>query len=203
MPDLYTLLAFLPAALALNLTPGADMAFAMAQGLRGGPRAAFAASAGISCGVMVHAALAGAGLAVLIAAFPLLFDAIRYAGAVWLLVLAMRLLRAGNAAELPQARPARAFLDGLMVNLSNPKVALFILAFVPQFVRPDAGPVLGQFLIFGAILSLGGFFITAGAGAFAARLGPRLIAGRALRWLSASIFSALALKLALGGPAHD
>ncbi len=161
----WTILAgFVPAALALNLTPGADMMFCLGQGLRGGPRAALAADAGIALGGMVHVAVAGLGLGALVASAPWAFDAIRWIGVAYLLWLAARALRGnGTPGNLPQTRAATAFRDGLLVNLSNPKVILFVLAFVPQFVDASR-PVLPQFLIFGAVLSLGGLVVN-GAGA--------------------------------------
>lgn len=154
MVDPLTLLAFVPAALALNLTPGADMMFCLGQGLRSGPRAAVAASAGISFGGMVHVGLAGLGLGAVVAALPWALEVIRWIGVAYLLWLAVQTLRHSRAAK-DNARAFgvwQAFRTGFYVNLSNPKVILFVLAFVPQFVRPDAGSVLGQFLVFGAVL---------------------------------------------------
>ena len=193
------LLAFIPAALALNLTPGADMMFCLAQGLRGGPRPAIAASAGISTGSMVHVLLAGLGLGALVSAFPWLFGAIRWVGAAYLLWLAWRTITSPIAAEdLPPARPSRAFRDGVVVNLSNPKVILFILAFVPHFITPEA-PVLPQFLILGSILAIGGFVINGLVGVFAGGIGRRLLANpraeRGLRYASATIFAGLAARI--------
>lgn len=207
MIDPLTLLTFLPAALALNLTPGADMMFCLALGMRAGPRPAIAAAAGVSTGAMVHVTLAGLGLGALIAALPLAFDVIRWAGVVYLLWLAWRTLRAGRAAAQGvapgvQARgTARAFRDGLLVNLSNPKVILFILAFLPQFVDVDRGSVLGQFLCLGAVLALGGMIVNGLVGGFAGGLGraiardPRIDLW--LRRTSAGIFGLLALRLAM------
>lgn len=197
-----TLLAFLPAALVLHVTPGPDMLFCLAQGARGGPRPALAASAGISLGLMVHVTLAGLGLGLLIAQTPLVFDGIRYAGIAYLLWLAWRTLTAPPGQAAPPKPVAHAFRDGLIVNLTNPKVILFILAFLPQFVDP-AGPVLAQFLIFGAILALGGFVTNGFVGVFAGGLGttltraPRL--DTALRWITATLFGGLALRLILEG----
>ncbi len=204
MIDPVLLLAFVPAALALNLTPGADMMFCLAQGLRGGPLPALAASAGISLGGMVHVTLAGLGLGAMVAQFPWLFGAIRWVGAVYLLWLAYRTLTTPiSAGDLPAARPSalsmgRALRDGMIVNLSNPKVILFILAFVPQFVTTSA-PVLPQFLIFGAVLAMGGFFINGLVGIFAGGIGRLFLtnprAERGLRTLSATVFGALALRI--------
>ena len=201
MVDPYILLAFVPAALALNLTPGADMMFCLGQGLRSGRRSAVAASAGISAGGMVHVALAGLGLGAAVAALPVLFDLIRWLGVGYLLYLAWSSLRHPAAIqELPGAPAHRAFVEGFLVNLSNPKVILFVLAFVPQFVDPSAGAVLGQFLIFGLVLGLGGFLVNGLVGVFAGHAGKHLIRSPlALRWLgriSSGIFAGLALRLA-------
>ena len=85
-----------------------------------------------------------------------------------------------------------------MVNLTNPKVILFVLAFVPQFVRPEVGPVFVQFMIFGSLLAIGGFVINGAVGVFAGGAGQRLAQGsRALDYLSASVFAALAARLAI------
>jgi threonine/homoserine/homoserine lactone efflux protein len=199
--DVAVLVAFIPAALALNLTPGADMMFCLGQGLRAGPRAALAAAAGVSAGGMVHVAVAGLGLGAAVAAAPWLFEVIRWVGVAYLLWLALATLRSGPAQpDLPMVRAGRAFRQGLMVNLTNPKVILFVLAFVPQFVTPDR-PVLPQFLIFGAVLGVGGFAVNGLVGGFAGGAGQRLMrsAGFA-RWLgriSAGVFVALAARLAL------
>ena len=199
--DPLILLAFVPAGLALNLTPGADMMFCLGLGLRAGPRPALAASAGISAGGMVHVTLAGLGLAAAIAAQPVVLDVIRWLGVGYLLWLAWGALRMGPLR--PDARVmgvARAFREGMMVNLLNPKVILFVLAFVPQFVDP-ARAILPQFLIFGLILAVGGFVINGAVGLFAGGLGRRLATSprfaRGLGIASATIFTALAARLAL------
>jgi threonine/homoserine/homoserine lactone efflux protein len=201
--DPLTLLAFIPAALALNLTPGADMMFCLAQGARGGARPALAASAGISAGSMVHVTAAGLGLGALVARHPEAFDLIRWAGVAYLLWLAWRTLRTPlGAGGRPAVRPSRAFRDGLIVNLTNPKVILFILAFVPQFLDP-ARPVLPQFLAFGAVIALGGFTVNGLVGVFSGGLGRALARDarveRVLRRVTATLFGALAVRLALEG----
>jgi threonine/homoserine/homoserine lactone efflux protein len=204
MIDPLILLTFIPAALALNLTPGADMMFCLGTGLKAGPRTGVAASAGVAAGCMVHVTVAGAGLGAAIAAAPWAFDAIRWIGVAYLLWLAVSVLR--HAGDLPQpGAPApglrQAALRGFLVNLTNPKVILFVLAFVPQFVDP-ARPVLPQFLILGGVIALGGFVINGIVGAGAGGLGRRMTRTPSIkRWLdrtSAAIFAALALRLALG-----
>ncbi|SHM49741.1 Threonine/homoserine/homoserine lactone efflux protein [Roseovarius litoreus] len=203
MMDPLVLLAFIPAALALNLTPGADMMFCLGLGLRSGGKAALAAAAGISAGGLVHVTLAGLGLGAAVAALPWLFDAIRWVGVAYLLWLAAGALRRGPARDVtPLAMPAaRAFREGLIVNLLNPKVILFVLAFVPQFVNPAQGSVLGQFLICGLVLAVGGFVINGAVGLLAGGLGQRLATSarftRGLGYASALIFAGLAVRLAL------
>ncbi len=213
-PELAMLAAFIPAALALNLTPGADMLFCMGQGLRLGPAAAIAASGGVALGLMVHVLVAGLGVGALVAANPGAMEVIRWLGAAYLLVLAWQALRAAaapgepaptpataNAGEGPQASLGlrRAFWQGMAVNLTNPKVILFVLAFVPQFIAPQRA-VLPQFLVLGAVVALGGFLVNAAAGWGAGGLARRAAQGGARRLLgviSASIYGALALRLVL------
>ncbi len=201
MIDTVTLLAFLPAALALNLTPGADMMFCLGQGLRGGPRAALAADAGISAGVLVHVLLAAVGLGAALSALPWAFEVIRWIGVAYLVVLAIQTLRTPIAqTDLPAVKPREAFRQAFIVNLTNPKVILFVLAFLPQFVDPT-NPLLPQFLTLGAILSAGGFVINGAVGVFAGSLGRQVAGSRTFalwtRRVSASIFVLLAARLAL------
>lgn len=197
--DPATLLVFVPAALALNFTPGADMMFCLGQGLKGGPRSALAADAGIAAGVMVHTIVAGLGLGAIVATSPWLFDAIRWIGIAYLLWLAWRTLKQDlTVAGLSGGHPSRVLHEAFLVNLTNPKVILFVLAFVPQFVNPD-GPVFLQFLLLGGIISVGGLLVNGAVGIFAGGLGRRLAQSRrlstGLKFASAGIFVGLAAKL--------
>ena len=201
--DPLTLLAFVPAGLALNLTPGADMMFCLGQGLKSGRRAAMAANFGIAVGGMVHVTLAALGLGALVAAHPGAFEAIRWLGVGYLLWLAVGALRSSPFAgeiAVAQVSSGRVFLQALIVNLLNPKVILFILAFLPQFVDPSR-PILPQFLTLGLVFSLGGLVVNGAVGLFAGSIGQRVARSASLAtWLgrvSATIFGALALRLAL------
>lgn len=199
--DPIMILAFVPAGIALNITPGPDMLFCMAQGLRGGPRAGWAASAGITVGAFVHAALAGLGLSALVAAVPAAFDVIRWIGVAYLIYVAFKTLRSPlGGGDAPALHPMMAARQGFIVNMTNPKVILFILAFVPQFVDPSRA-VLPQFLVFGTMMALGGLVVNGLVGQFAGKLRSRLTSGspmeRTLRWLTASLFGGLAVRLAL------
>lgn len=197
--DLVTIAGFLGAGVILNLTPGADVMFASASGIAGGPRAGVAAAAGISLGAFFYTGLAAAGLAVILQANPAAYDAVRYAGAAYLLYLAVKSWRAGPAERVDgAARLSRAFTRGILNTLLNPKVALFILALLPQFTRPETGPVWAQILFLGLLFSMTGFTITASYGAAAGYAGQAL--ARATGWLNklaALVFAGLALRLAL------
>ncbi|MFE3837372.1 LysE family translocator [Pseudogemmobacter sonorensis] len=201
--DLMTLAAFVPAGLALNLTPGADMMFVLAQGLRGGPRAGMAANLGIAAGCLVHVLVAALGLAALLRAHPAAFELVRWAGVAWLLWLAFKAWRAGAPQMVrvgAAVAPLRIFREALLVNLLNPKVALFILAFLPQFIQP-ARPVMAQFAILGLVFCLGGLLINGAVAAFSGRIGGWLAGServaRGLNRISAGVFAALALRLAV------
>ncbi|GKY86654.1 threonine transporter RhtB [Sinisalibacter aestuarii] len=197
--DWLTVASFLGAGVLLNLTPGADVMFASASGMSGGPRVGVAAAFGVALGGLMHSVLAAAGLAVILQANPLAYDVVRYAGAAYLLFLAVKSWRAGPPDEAQGvARLGRAIRRGFVTNALNPKVALFVLAFLPQFTRPEAGPVWAQILLLGGLFSTTGFFITAGYGVLAGVAGQAL--GRAAGWLdrvAAIVFGALALRLLL------
>ena len=201
--DIAVLLAFVPAGLALNLTPGADMMFCLGQGLRSGPGPAMAANFGIALGGMIHTLAAALGLGALLAAHPTAFDVIRWLGVGYLLWLAIKGLRGGTgptASGRGRLTAMRAFQEGLLVNLLNPKVILFILAFLPQFVDPS-GAVFAQFITLGLVFAGGGLVVNGVVGIFAGRLGRRLASSaefaRWLGWISAGIFGLLALRLAM------
>lgn len=197
--DPLTIASFVGAGVVLNLTPGVDVMFASASGIAGGPRAGIAAAAGISLGALVFTGIAAAGLAVLLQANPAAFDVVRYLGAAYLLFLAVKSWRAGPAERMTGApQLSRAFPRGILNTLLNPKVALFIFAFLPQFTVPDAGPVWAQILFLGALFSVTGFAITASYGVAAGLAGQAL--GRRSGWLgklAAGVFAALALRLVL------
>lgn len=157
---------FLGAALVLVLAPGPDSLLVLSRSLFGGWRVGWIASAGITTGNVMHAALAAAGISAVIAASPVLFDALRIAGALYLLWIGGRALQAAwrswkqhHAPPLPEtARPAgrgwrRIFVHAFFTNLLNPKIILFYLAFIPQFVNPAIGPVALQTFVYGITLT--------------------------------------------------
>ncbi|MFU1477890.1 LysE family translocator [Roseovarius sp. C7] len=192
------LLAFIGAGLLLNLTPGADFMFVSASGIAGGPRAGMAAALGVAFGIALHVLLAAAGVSAMLMAWPAAYDAIRYVGAAYLAFLAVQAWRhAGEVAEGDASRrPWRAVWRGFVTNVLNPKTALFIFAFIPQFTDTAIGPVWAQILMLGAIfLGVGLVFsltLGAAAGAFAHVLRRR---ARALGRISAVMFGGLAARL--------
>ncbi len=197
--ELWTIASFLGAGILLNFTPGADVMFASASGLSGGPRAGVAAAFGVALGGVFHTLLAAAGLATLLVASPAAYDAVRWLGAGYLLVLAVKSWRAGRADLVDGSRAlGRAVRRGFVTNALNPKVALFVLAFLPQFTNPDTGLVWQQILVLGLMFSGTGFLVTAGYGALAGVAGQAL--GSATGWmgkLAAIVFGALAVRLVI------
>lgn len=174
--DPLTIAAFLAASLALNLTPGPDLMFISASGVAGGPRVGVAAALGVVSGSLFHTALAAGGVAALIAAHPLAFDALRYAGAAYLIYLAVKAWRAPP--DLDEGKGAkdmwRAFRRGALTNILNPKVLVFVLAFLPQFADPARGPVWLQILLLGLLFGVASLPVNCGCG---------LLAGAFSHWL--------------------
>lgn len=196
--DPVTILAFLGAGILLNLTPGADVLFATASGLSGGPRAGVAAAIGIALGSVAHITFAALGLSALILTSPLAFKAIQWLGAAYLLWLAIKTWNApADSATGKGANSLYSALKrGFLTNLLNPKVALFILAFLPQFADPVIGPLWHQILILGALFCVTGLVITSAYGAAAGLFRAALsrISGP-LNKLTSLIFGGLAIRL--------
>jgi threonine/homoserine/homoserine lactone efflux protein len=206
---LHDLALFSFTVLVLNATPGVDMVFAASRTLSGGARAGVAASLGISTGCAVHSLLAAFGLAAVLAVSPWAFAAIKWAGAAYLVWLAWGMLRAAFAPAAAVARPAaepervshwRLFRLGLLTNVLNPKVALFVLAFLPQFINPDAAHKTLAFLFLGAWLVVQGsvfLLLLVAAVAKLRGLGGSPQLGRWLNGIGGGLFLGLAAKLAL------
>ena len=195
----HVLLTFLGAGIVLNLTPGADVAFTMASGLKGGKRSGIAAAIGITTGSLLHTVLAAFGLAAVLISYPIAFDAIRYLGAAYLLYLAWQAwTQTGSQSKSEGASSMRkAIAQGFLTNILNPKVALFILAFLPPFTNPQHGPVWLQMLILGGLFSSTGIIVTIAYGLLAGTLSDKLHSyQRPLNKITALIFGGLAARLA-------
>jgi threonine/homoserine/homoserine lactone efflux protein len=203
---------FALAALVLVLTPGPNMIYCVSRTLCQGRRAGFISLGGVLLGFLVHLLAAALGLTALLLAVPLAFDAIKLAGAAYLLWLAWQAVRPGGTApfqarELPVDEPATLFRMGFLTNLLNPKVAMFYLSFFPQFLHPDHGPVLLQSLQLGAVqIGVSGAVnaaIVLGAGAITAFLTRSRGWLQAQRWVMGGVLGALAVRIAFTekGPA--
>ena len=206
MVDMSLYAAFLVAAFALCVTPGPDMMFIVAMGGRGGPAAGVMAAFGVACAMLVHTVAAALGLSALFNTLPTLYHVLRWVGAAYLLWLAVKAFRdrsvpggsedsAGGGAGM-----RRAFWQGAVTNLLNPKVILFNVAFLPQFVNPSLGHVPGQLLLLGTTLVVMGFVWDGGVGLLSGRLGDVLRrSARVNRWMnivSGTVFTGLAVRLA-------
>lgn len=203
MVDLPTLALFGMAALALTMTPGPDMLLIASRSASQGRAAGFATLAGIQAGTYCHALAAAFGLSQLFLIVPHAYDAVRYAGAAYLLYLAWKTVRSGAATIAPEVGGSRypvgtMFRQGLLTNLLNPKMALFVLALFPQFVQPEAGSVALQILVLATVLNAIGLVVNGAVILGASRLG-RIFAGRGSRlphYFLGAVFAGLAARLA-------
>jgi threonine/homoserine/homoserine lactone efflux protein len=194
------LTAFVLAGLLLNLTPGADFVFVTASGLSGGPRIGMSAAIGINLGIAVHVTMAAAGVSALLQTYPAAYDAVRFCGAAYLLYLAVQAWRSAGPLATGDAAPSAkaAIARGFLTNVFNPKTALFIFAFIPQFTNPEIGPLWPQILILGAIFMGNGFLFSLCLGASAGALSNLLRRhARRLTQISSVMLGALALRIAL------
>jgi len=207
MIDTTTLAPFALASALLVLIPGPAVMYIVSTGISRGRRAAIASVLGIETGAIVHVVAAAIGVSAIVASSAIAFSVLKYAGAAYLLYLGWKALTAGDAplsaAAAPEVSAWRAYGRGVLVNALNPKVALFFLAFIPQFVRPGRGAVPMQFLVLGAIFIAVAFVIdlayamTSGAiGGLVAR-SPRFAAAQ--RKFAGFAYLALGTSAALTG----
>jgi threonine/homoserine/homoserine lactone efflux protein len=200
-PDSTAVSLFCLAALALLAVPGPAVLYVVVQSAEQGRRVGLASVAGIHLGTLVHVAAAAVGLSALIVASALAFSVVKYAGAAYLIYLGIRKLL-GRDAQVPLDRRkeplGRAFVWGAVVNVLNPKTALFFLAFLPQFVDPDRGGVWSQGLVLG-LLFVGLGLVTDSLYALAAGAVGGLLRGkrRALRYGSGVVYVGLGATAAL------
>jgi len=211
MPSLSTYAVFLATALALLAIPGPAVLYVVTRSIEMGRAGGVASVAGITTGTIVHVVLATAGVSSLILASKSAFDGVKYVGAAYLVFLGVRrLLTRGAETETEQAVPRtrrRAYAQGVIVNLTNPKTIVFIFAFIPQFVDPDAAHVWLQVLVFGLTFATLGFIsdnlYALAAGSVADRLrGGRTIA-RFQRWFGGSILIGLGIAAAAWTPSRS
>ncbi|RFU36502.1 LysE family translocator [Actinomadura logoneensis] len=200
--------AFFLTTLVAMITPGPDMLFILGCGMRGGPRAGLLATAGVATSEAIHVAVAAAGLAALFAAVPTAFAVVRILGAAYLIYLGVQTIRhrkgvpdADDAIAATGMSARRAYLNGLLTNLLNPKMVTFTIAFLPQFVDPARGHVGAQFAILGAILIAMEFLVDGLVGVTAGRIGGwlrrRRTARRRIDTATGGIFIGLGIRLAV------
>ena len=196
--------AFVLATLALNLAPGPDMTYVAARALAQGRRAGIISALGIGVGCFFHIGAAAAGVAVLLRAVPQAYAVVRVGGAVYLLYLGVGLLRragrGGAETALARAGDFAIFRQGVITNVLNPKVALFFLAFLPQFVDPSAGPAGLQTLALGVFFDLSGTTVNVLVALLAAGARGTLQSARGRAWMeraSGAVLIGLGARLAL------
>jgi threonine/homoserine/homoserine lactone efflux protein len=199
-----TWLLFIVASLVLIVTPGQDMVLVMSRSIAQGPAAGVATAAGVSVGLIGHTVLATLGLGAILRTSEWLFIALKLVGAAYLVYLGIQLLRTrphelGVAAGAPRP-PWRLFFDGALSNVSNPKIAVFYFAFLPQFVRPQASHPTLAVMVLGLVFAALTFLVKGPVG-----LGAGLLSGwlrsrpRVLAWLyrsSGAVLLGLGVKLA-------
>ena len=209
MPDLPHLLAFIAAGWLLNLTPGPDVLYVVTNSLRSGVRAGIVAGLGITAGCFVHIFAAAVGVGTLMATSAAAFTVLKYIGAAYLLYLGVRMVlsRAAPPTDLDKAAAAGGgersltaiFLGGFWTNVLNPKVALFFLAFVPQFIAPGADDKALYFVLLGVLFNLNAIPVNVGWAVAAGWMARRGAVQKGMHWLDRAagiLFIGFGLKLA-------
>jgi len=196
---------FLFASIALIVTPGQDTIYVITRGIAQGKVAAMISAIGVSSGIITHTLFAAFGLSVILQSSAVAFLAIKYIGAAYLIYLGIRTLLSSQEFSLRTGRrevsKATLFWQGFISNVFNPKVALFFLAFLPQFVNPNAGSATSQMAILGLVFALLGVMWLSCVGYFAGSMGRWIgqstTALGFLRWLTGSVMIGLGVRLAL------
>jgi RhtB (resistance to homoserine/threonine) family protein len=210
MPEAQHLLLFVAAGWLLNLTPGPDVLYIVSHSLRAGARAGIVAGLGITAGCFVHVFAAAVGVSALLAASATAFTVLKWAGAAYLVYVGIKLLLSraqpvgwGQSAAYPTAQTVslrRVFTGGFLTNVLNPKVAIFFLAFVPQFIPADAAHPALAFLLLGVLFNVNSVPVNSGWALAAAWMARRPAVQRGMHWLdrvAGAMFIAFGLKLAM------
>ena len=200
---------FLITTLIVVLLPGTGVIYTLAAGLTGGARAAGMAAVGCTLGIVPHVAASVLGLAALMHTSAMAFQTLKYLGVIYLFYMAWQMWRDSGALALkaqaggqtPAARPARIVSAGILINLLNPKLTLFFLAFMPQFVDPDAHGATVQMLALAGVFMAVTFIVFVLYGLLAAQARDHVISRprvlRAVKRSFASMFALMGLRLAL------
>jgi RhtB (resistance to homoserine/threonine) family protein len=206
MTGIHDFPAFLVAGIALNLMPGADTLYIIGQSLSRGRKAGVVSVLGISTGSLFHTLAAALGLSTILATSSLAFSTVKYIGAVYLIYLGVKMLkeapaRTGGKRVTPAKMPlGKIFRQGVLTNISNPKVALFFLAFLPQFISPEGQQGILPFLLLGVTFVFTGtcwcLFVAYTATTLARRIGQKSAPARLFKKITGALFIGLGLKLA-------
>ncbi|MGA7730524.1 MAG: LysE family translocator [Chloroflexia bacterium] len=209
MPDMGTLAVFVAASMALLLIPGPAVLYIVARSIGQGRVAGVVSVLGIGVGTLFHVTAAALGLSAILVSSALAFSIVKYLGAAYLIYLGLRKLLVREELEqsgvMERKRLSSVFYQGIVVNLLNPKTALFFFAFLPQFVHPERGPVATQVLVLGltftlfAVLSDGMYAMLAGSVGHWLRGNLRFM--RAERYITGSVYIGLGVTTALASPA--
>lgn len=205
MPDMTSLLAFAFIALGMVLTPGPNMVYLISRSICQGRTAGLISLGGVALGFVFYMLCAAFGITAIVMAVPYAYDALRFAGALYLLYLAWQAVKPGGRSpfqvkDLPKDSPRRLFMMGFVTNLLNPKIAVMYLSLLPQFISPDHGSVLVQSLALGftqIVISVTvNAMIAIAAGTIAAFLAGRPTWLVVQRWLMATVLAGLAVRMA-------
>jgi threonine/homoserine/homoserine lactone efflux protein len=208
MPEMTSLLAFAAVALGVVLTPGPNMVYLVSRSICQGRKAGLFSLGGVALGFLFYMLCAAFGITALLLTVPLAYDALRFAGAAYLLYLAWQAIKPGGRSPfqvrvLPADSNRKLFLMGFLTNVLNPKIAVLYLSLLPQFIDPHAGSVLMQSLVLGfeqIVISLTvNTAIVIMAGSVAAFLAARPVWLTVQRWLMGGVLTALAARLAFEG----
>jgi threonine/homoserine/homoserine lactone efflux protein len=206
VPEPSTLLLFAASAVALVAVPGPNLIYIVTRSVDQGPRAGVASALGVETATLVHIAAAAAGLSAALASSATAFTVVKYAGAAYLVFLAARaFMERGEEqpGERAHAAGRRVFAEGFLVNLLNPKVALFFLAFLPQFIDSGAGAAWTQVLVLGGLLAAIGLSVdllyALAAGSLGALVRGNAAIARRRGQLAGGVYLALAAVTLAGG----
>lgn len=200
-----TILTFLGATALLALSPGPDNIYVLTQSIANGRKAGLATTAGLVSGCIVHTTLIAFGVSALIATSPKVFWAIKFFGAAYLLFLAFKIFKSDASIAFKDGAPKKSytslFKQGVIMNILNPKVTIFFLAFFPAFLWEPTGNTVYQFFVLGLIFMLASFLIFGSfawlAGSISNYLKKHSSAGIVLKWLQIVVFVGLAIFILL------
>ncbi len=205
--DYTNFVIFFAASWALIITPGPDIFYVITQGVAHGKKAGILSAVGVTLGILVHTLFAALGLAIILQTSAIAFLIVKFAGAGYLIYLGIKSIIDRSQLLLNNRKPPgtskKIFIQGIMTNVLNPKVALFFLAFLPQFVNPTQGNVQFQMACLGGFFALFGLIFLLILGYFSGNIGTWISSkddlAKKIKWVTGSILIGLGLRLAFTG----